>query len=344
MKKQSILCLTALAAILLTGCAGKTETVKTEKIIPVKTIAVSGSSVVYDSNYVGVVEESFALSISFTLTGTVEQVMVSEGQKVAKGQLLAVLESGTAQNAYDIAQSTLKQAQDAYDRIETLHKKGSVTDIKFVEVETGLAQAKAMEAISRKNIEDTKLFAPAAGVIAKRSIEEGANVMPGVAAFKLVSIDEVDVKVSIPENEIRNVNVGQQATITVPAAGDTEYTGKVDKKGIEANALSHTYDIRIRVKNSQSELMPGMVCKVSLSASDSLNTQFVVPNKAVQVAPDGKHFVWLADGSTAKRAFVTVGRLTDYGITVTGGLKEGDKIISEGFNKVSEGMKISVIQ
>ena len=344
MSKKSILCLTAIVAIYMTGCSGKTETVKVEKIIPVKTIAMSSSPVAFDRNYVGVVEESFALSIGFTLSGTVERVMVSEGQKVGKGHLLAVLESGTAQNTYDISKSTLKQAQDAYDRMATLHKKGSVTDIKFVEVETGLEKAKALEAISRKNLEDTKLYAPSAGIIAKRSVEEGANVMPGVPAFKLVSIDDVDIKVSIPENEIGSISIGQQATISVPAAGNTEYTGKVDKKGVEANTVSHTYDIRLRVRNQQSELMPGMVCKVLLSGGDSLATQFVLPNKSVQVAPDGKHFVWLTDGATAKRTFVTVGRLTDHGITVNNGLREGDRVITEGFNKVSEGMKVSVMQ
>ena len=335
-KLYSFLCLTAILA----GCEGKTETAKTEKVIPVKTLTMSGISSTVDKNYVGVAEESYALSLSFSLVGTVEQVMVSEGQKVSKGQLLATLNSGTVQSAYDIALSTLRQAQDAYDRLSKLHEKGSVTDIQFVEVETGLEQAKAMETISRKNLEDTKLYAPSAGIIAKRTIEEGENMMPGKSVFKLASIDEIDVKVSIPENEISSINVGQTASLTVSAIGNAEYTGRVDKKGVEANPVAHTYDIRIRVKNPQGKLMPGMVCKVFLTGDTSLQ-QFVVPNKAVQIASDGRHFVWLADGTTAKRAFVTVGSLTDHGITVKSGLSEGNKVITEGFNKVSEGMRIS---
>ena len=161
------------AAIFLAGCTGKTETVKTEKIIPVKTLVVNGSETMAERNYVGTAEESFAISLSFSLTGMVEQVTVSEGQRVSKGQMLAALNSGTAQNAYDVSNSTLQQAQDAYDRLSALHEKGSVTDIQFVEVETGLQQAKSMEAIARKNLDDTKLYAPFAGIIAKRSVEIG---------------------------------------------------------------------------------------------------------------------------------------------------------------------------
>jgi RND family efflux transporter MFP subunit len=342
-KLYSILCFTASAAVYLTGCSSKTETAKTDKIIPVKTLTVSASASTDEHNYVGVAEESSALSLSFSLAGTVERIMVTEGQRVSKGQLLAALNSGTAQNAYDISQSTLKQAQDAYNRLSELHKKGSITDIQFVEVETGLEKAVAMEAISRKSLEDTKLYTPIAGIVATRSIEKGANVAPGISAFKVVSIDEIDIKVSIPENEISRRNLGQSATITVPAINDMEYTGRVDKKGVEANALSHTYDIKIRVKNQQAKLMPGMVCKVSLSEG-GLQPQFVIPNKSVQIAPDDKHFVWLADGTTAKRCFITIGKLTDYGITVKDGLSEGDQVIIDGFNKVSEGMQISVIQ
>jgi len=339
-KLHPILFLATLAIVVAAGCSGRTEAVKTEKLIPVKTLVVSGSPTTAERNYVGTAEEAFAISLSFSLTGTVERVAVSEGQRVSKGQLLATLSDGTAKNAHDIAKSTLRQAQDAYDRIKSLHDKGSVTDIQFVEVETGLEKAKAMEAISRKNLEDTKLYAPFAGIIAKRSVEEGANVMPGVSLFKLVSIDEIDVKVSIPENEIGDIHKGQSATVTVSALGNREYRGTVHQKGVEGNLVSRTYDIRIRVKNPQAELMPGMVCKVFLTQDASV-PRIVIPNKAVQTAPNGRCFVWIAEGNIATRRFITTGALTDFGVTVENGLAEGDLLITEGYSKVSEGMKVS---
>ena len=341
-KLNTILCL-AIFTVILASCSEKTEMTKPEKVIPVRIITLSSSSATINHSYVGVAEESFALSLSFSLTGTVERILVSEGQRVNKGQLLAVLNSATVQNAYDITLSTLKQAQDAYDRLAKLHEKGSITDIQFVEVETGLQQAKSMEAISRKNLEDTKLYAPATGVIAKRSIEEGANVMPGIAAFKLVSVDEIDMKVPIPEGEIGGISVGQSAIVTIPAVNNAEYIGRVDKKGVEANPISHTYDIRVRIKNLQTKLMPGMVGKISLQ-SETVNEQIIVPNRVVLITHDGKHFVWLTDGSVAKRQFVTVGSLANDGVVITSGLKIGDRVIVDGYSKVSEGMKISVIQ
>jgi hypothetical protein len=68
--------------------------------------------------------------------------------------------------------------------------------------------------------------------------------------------------------------------------------------------------------------------------------QIIIPNKCVQITPDNRHFVWLADGNTARRRFIAVGSLADYGIIVENGLAEGDRLIVEGSTKISEGMKI----
>ncbi|MCL2041884.1 MAG: efflux RND transporter periplasmic adaptor subunit [Bacteroidales bacterium] len=338
-----IISLAAVATLCIASCNRKQATEQTSKIIPVKVMEIGFSEQSYSRNYVGTVEESSAVSVGFSGMGSVERVLVSEGERVKKGQLLAVLNSSTAQNAYDVAKSTLHQAQDAYDRLKPLHEKGSITEIKWIEVETGLQQAKAMEAISKKSLDDCNLYAPMDGVISKRSVEEGVNMMPGLSAFKLVSIDEVNINVPVPENEIGSIKTGQSATITVPALDNREYKGVVEKKGVEANPVSRTYALKIKVGNPKSELMPGMVCKAALlSDADGDVKKIIIPNKSVQIAPDNRKFVWLADGNTAKRRFITVGALSDYGIIVEDGLTKGDRLIVEGGSKVSEGMSLRV--
>jgi len=343
--KRSILIIStaALATLCLTNCNEKQIIEQTAKIIPVKVMNIGFSDNSNGRNYVGTVEESSAVSLSFTGMGTVERVLASEGERVRKGQLLAVLDGSTAQHAYDVAKSTLHQAQDAYNRLKPLHEKGSITDIKFIEVESGLDKAKAMEVISKKSLEDCKLYAPIDGVIAKRSVEEGVNVMPGLSAFKLVSIKDVYIKVPIPENEIGSVNLGQSASITVPALDNREHKGAVDKKGIEANPVSRTYTVKIKIANPKSELMPGMVCKVYLEQSCKTEN-IVIPNRTVQISPDNRQYVWVAEENTAKRRFITVGSLSDYGIIVEDGLSEGDRLIVEGYQKISEGMKLDILK
>ena len=347
-KTKKVISRTVFGVALTTLCLtnGCKEQIKEEtaKIIPVKVVDIGLSDHLNSQNYVGTVEESSAISVGFSGSGTIERILVSEGERVRKGQLLAVLNTHTAQNAYDVAKSTLHQAKDAYDRLKPLHEKGSLTDIKWVEVETGFEKAKAMEAIAKKNLEDCNLYAPISGVIAKRSAEEGGNVMPSTSVFKLVSIDEVYINVPISENEIGSIKVGQTATISVPALDNRNYTGVVDIKGVEANPVSRTYAIKIKVSNPKSELMPGMVCKAFLQNAKDGNTQkIVVPNRTVQVSHDGKHFVWIAENGIAKRRFVTIGTLNCNGVIVESGLSDGEQLIVEGYQKVSENMQITIL-
>lgn len=340
---SSFICLLASVTIFLTGCKGKTETGNREKVIPVKTVTIINSTMTSERNYIGIVEESFSYSLSFSVPGSVEKVYVSEGQKVKKGQILATLSSGMLQSTYETTLASQKQAQDAYDRLSKLHDNGSIPEIKFVEVETGLQKANSMAALAGKNLDDCKLYAPHDGVISLRSIEPGDNMIPNVTAFKLIVINKVNIKVAIPENEIGSTNSGLNAKVSVPALGNEIFSGKVEQKGVAANPLSHTYEIKVGIENTHFALMPGMVCKVYIQ-QDTSGQQIVIPNRAVQISHDGKRFVWLADGNIVKRRFVKTGLLSDFGVTIEEGLSAGDNLIVEGYQKVSEGMKVSINQ
>lgn len=341
MKKNSLI-IAALAFMATLGCNGKKEEPeRPAKIIPVKVVEVSVSTTANVRNYVGTIEESQAISLSFSGMGTVEQVFVTEGQRVAKGQLLARLNTATAQNAYSVSQAQLAQAQDAYDRLSKVHNNGSLPDIKFKEMEAGLQQAKSMAAISKKSLDDCNLYAPRSGVIAQCNLETGANAMPGVTAFKLVIIDKVTANFSVPENEISSTHRGQKAVIEVAALNNETFEGEIETKGISANLLSHSYEVKIAVNNPDAKLLPGMVCKIRL-AQDNATTEIVMPNGAIQIAPDGKRFVWLTEGGLAKRRFVKTGNLMDNGIAIREGLQTGDRLIVEGYRKISEGMSISI--
>ncbi|MDR0814786.1 MAG: efflux RND transporter periplasmic adaptor subunit [Bacteroidales bacterium] len=338
MKRVFICCIVALFAfIFASGCRNKKETAA-EKVIPVRVSEIVAENISLGHHYVGTVEESQSLSLSFSIPGNVDKVLVSEGEKVKKGQLLAILNRGNLQSTYDAALSTLHQAQDGYDRLLQLHEKGSLPDMKWVEMQTDLQKAKSTEAIARKNLEDCRLYAPQSGVVSICSIGTGENVTPNVGVLNLIVVDKVKVKMPVPENEISAIRIGQPAQVTVPAAGNSVFHGKVEEKGVSANPVSHTYEVRIGIDNRQWQLMPGMVGKVYLQESD--NRRIVVPARTVQLSTDGRRFVWLAAGSAARQQFVQTGDLTSGGVVINEGLQEGDLLITDGYHKVSEGMRI----
>ncbi len=292
-------------------------------------------------NYIGKIEEEFSSSLSFSVPGNIEQVFVNEGEYVEKGKLLATLNKENLQSTYDAAVAMLKQAEDAYERLEKLHKKGSIPEIQWIEMVTNLEKAKSAEKIAKKNLSDANLYAHFSGIIGKRHIEKGMYVMPTMKVIDLLSTKNIIVKVPIPENIISFVYVGQTVKITVSALNNRYYEGKVNMKGIVANPLSHSYEIAIPVENKDKQLMPGMICKVQLVADDSSQV-IVVPVQAVKLTHNGEHFVWLAIDGKAHKQYVKIGALSDFGVIIKEGLSDNNLVIIQGYQKVSEGCNIKI--
>lgn len=331
----------SLMIILAVGCSGKKNEPRGEREIPVKIVKVVSSGLVGSQSYVGTVEEESASSLSFQVMGNVERIYVREGQQVDKGQLLASLEQSTLRNTYDAAQASLKQAQDAADRMKILYENKSLPEIKWVEVESKLQQARSMESIARKNLEDACLYAPSGGVIGKRNVEAGENVQPGKPVFTLLNVKTVYIKIAVPEKEISSIGK-RKATITVGALNNQVFEGIVTEKGITANPVSHTYEAKIKLNNGQGLLLPGMVCNVKVESEDTLPA-ISLPNNVIQVAHTGQRYVWCVRNGKAKAVTVRVGDLTDSGILITDGLSEGDEVITDGYQKVSEDMKVTAL-
>lgn len=334
---RKVALLLTLAAVILTGCTKEQKGRRTEAV-KVKTLKVSAGSYAVGKNLMGTIEEEDGANVTFSVLGTVVRVMVEEGQFVRKGQPLAEVDGQNVRNAHEISAATLKQAEDAYRRLKDLYDKGTLPEIKMVEMETALAKARAAEAISSKSVSEIVLRAPFDGFVASANAHVGANVTPGVSGFRIVKIDRVKVKLTVPEKEIGEVKKGQHVTFTVSALGDSVFSGKVVTRGVSANVVNHSYSVSALVDNPRHVLLPGMVCKAHLeSVSDRYS--IVVPQQAIQISGHDR-FVWLViDGKTHWQS-VTTGEIVGGGVVIESGLTVGDVIIIEGQNKVCEDAKV----
>ena len=328
----------AMLCLVLSGCTANQKKDQKADYVSVKTIKADAKTHVVGKNYMGTIEEEDGANVSFGVVGTVVKVMVDEGQFVRKGQAMAEVDGQNVRNAHEISAATLNQAEDAYKRLKNLYDKGTLPEIKMVEMETALAKAKAAEAISRKSVDEIVLKAPFSGYVASSTVHVGASAVPGVTGFKLVKIDRVKVALSVPEKEIGKVNVGQKVTFTVNALGDQAFSGKIVSRGVTASAISHAYEVKAMVENHSHQLLPGMVCKVRLDNTGG-DYSIVVPQQAIQISGQDK-FVWIVKDGKAHRQGVTTGDVINEGVVVETGLTSGDVVIVEGQNKVSEDVRV----
>ncbi len=345
-----------LTLVLLSGCGGN-DNDKRDKAVSVKTTVIQPGVASGAQYYSGTIEETTGTSLSFSGMGTLQSLYVEEGQMVNSGQLIGVIDATTASNALVSAQSAvqmakdgLAQAQDAYDRMKQLYDNASLPEIQWIEVQTKLSQAKsslraaqAQEKIAEKGSKDTRLTAPFSGYISQKTADVGQNVGPGIPVVKLVKIDKVKVKITVPETDISKISKGQTLTVGVDALGGETFTATITEKGVEADPLSRSYDVRGLIDNSSHKLLPGMVCNVYKEVADATSTIFL-PANIIQIDADNKRFVWCVKDGKAVKTYVTTGANAGENITITDGLTAGDEVITEGQQKVSSGMSCQVIK
>ena len=329
-----------LAVTMACGCGNQKKDVE-KAPTRVETEVVGAAPDNRGQTYVGIVEEREGTAVSFTSMGVVKRVLVSEGQRVGKGQLIAEMDDTQARNLLTAAEAQAAQANDALERYRMLHDNGSLPEVQWVEIQSKVAQANSQLEIAKKNLADCRLTAPVSGVVGSKMIKAGETALPSQAVVTILDISSVKVKVSVPETEVGDITVTTPTRIKVEAA-DKEVSGGRIEKGVQADALTHTYDIKINVSNGDGKLLPGMVASVQfVAALQQQAGQVTLPVTAVQKNADGSHFVWIVENdSTAHRKPVTIGSTQGNRIIITGGVENGQRIVIEGYQKLSEGTRV----
>ena len=334
---RKVLVLALIAAAPLAGCRAKAETP-----LPPPTVAtalVERTDAARALRMSGTIESERSTVLSFAVPGTVEAVLADEGQPVRRGQVVARLTPTSFEHALGIAVAQQARAEDAVRRLEPMHRNGTVPEVKWVEVQTGLESAQHAVELARKNLNDAVLRAPEDGVIARRSVEPGSTVGPGVPALVLVQTRTVRAIAPVPEAQIARVRVGQPARVAVAALG-REFTGKVYEIGVVADPLTRTYPVKISLGNSDGALRVGMVVDASLPLPGD-GPGLSVPREAVRIDEHGSPCVFVvgADQKLQRRR-VDLAGFSGERIALHAGVNEGERVVVSGTPLLADGAAV----
>jgi len=335
-----------LVAILfaMASCNQKQEIIKKEDTsIRVKAKAVQNVNDMSNLRYSGTVEAAQTIPLTFQSSGTVEQVLVQEGDAVRKGQLLAVVNKADNQSIYNSSLASYQQAKDAYDRLKQVYDNGSLSEVKWVEMETNMKQAESQLQIAKNSLDKCNLYAPTNGVIGKRNVEPGQSSIASFSPIELVKIETVLVKISVPENEIGKIKKGMTATFTISALDNKSFEGTITNIGVVADQFSRTYEVKMTVNNSNLEMKPGMVCDVILNAT-SKKELVTIPYTAVSKDAEGNSFVYIVspDQKSVKKQIIKVGNYQSSGLEILSGITANETIVVEGKDKLSDNSTITL--
>jgi len=318
------------------------ETNYENKLVKVTVSKVSANGLDGSLTYNGTITPTITTPLSFLLPGTITNIYVEEGDFVKKGKILARIDESTYRTAYEGTTATEKQAQDAYNRLKTVYDKGSLPEIKWQEITAKLQQAKSVNKIAYQNLSNTLLRAPSKGYIGKRNVEIGESAISGEPILTLVSINNVYVKIAVPENEINKFNKNLSADISIPALGSEIYKGEVDKIGVVANTVSKTYDVKIIVANKNGVIKPGMACDVTIKMNPKVDI-ITIPYQSLTKDEDGNNYVFVVDPNSkiVSKKKVKLGSFVNNKIEILSGISKGDLIVVDGKQKITDNQKVT---
>lgn len=290
----------------------------------------------------GTLEAERTTTLSFSVPGTVEQVFVEEGQAVKRGQLIARVNARSYQDALSIAQSKASQAEDACRRLRPMADNKTIPEVKMVEVETGLQQARLSVSMAQKNVSDCVLVAPDSGVVARRSVEAGASVAPGLPVVAIVHTKTLLATAPVAEARVSQTKPGQAARVFVPAL-DKWFDGRIRDVGVVADPLTRTYQVRVSLANPDGIMRVGMLAEVDLLETDR-PLSGVVPPESIRVDEKGNPYVFVVlPTNTIEQRAVKVTGYVGEGSAIQGGLSEGESVITSGTAMLAPGMTVRVV-
>ena len=308
--------------------------------IKVSTIMMSKSTDMRTRSYVGQAKASRSVTLLAPYPGTLRLLEATVGEPVFEGDILAEIHSESIRSAYDMAQATLEQAEDGYARATKVHAKGGITEVKYKEVETDLAKARAAAAAAEDALKSCRIIAPFDAVVSAVYAHQGSELTMNQPLVKLLDPASLEIEFSVPEGELSGISEGMAAEVDIPALDKEGLQATIITKGVEASPVSHTYECTLKLLQPIDGFAPGMICKVVLGKD--MQPNYIIPAYVVQTDRNGR-YVWTVRNGTVFKTYVAIGGFAGNGVIVTDGLSDGDIVIYEGFRKVSSGMKVDVL-
>jgi multidrug efflux system membrane fusion protein len=343
----------------LTACQEKPEII--EVVRAIKTITVREQAKEQIRKFSGLVAAVDSSGLSFQVSGQVESVKVDIGDRVQKGQVLAVLDQEPYQLDVDAAGAELVKSEanvvntnSEYERQKRVYEQGAGAKSYLDAAEYNYRAAKsavnyqiARLNLAKRNLGLTTLRSPYDGAIAWRSVQPHEEVKVGQKVFEINAKGTMEVQLAVPESTIDRIQIDDPATITFPTLPGESAKGRISYIG-SAAVKAGAFPVKVELIDPNKNVKPGMTAEANLFIKDE-NQQpgYLVPIQALlpgSEANRGYAFVYDPNTSTVKKIAVRARGTEHKKAIVDEGLAPGDIIADAGVSFLADGMKVKLLK
>ncbi|QBJ77515.1 efflux RND transporter periplasmic adaptor subunit [Aquitalea sp. USM4] len=342
--------------LLLSACQQPDNSV--EEIRPVRVTTVGTLGNTPSDSFAGQIRARTETDLAFRIGGKMVAKLVNSGEHVKKGQVLARLDpSDTSldisakQAQLAAAESDLAQQQLNLQRYQQLLAKQFISQAQVDSQQNGVNaarakrdEARAQLAASRNQGSYTQLLADADGIVSQMLAEPGQVVAAGQPVARLAHDGEREAAIQVPENALQQVRQQKQFVVTL-WAGKQQFEGSLRELAGDADPATRTYAARISLPHA-SALALGQTVTVTLSGNGASQSQSLRLPLTALLDEQGKHYVWVVDDKTLRvsRRAVSVQSIDSQSVTLQGGVRPGEKVVSAGVHLLHDQQRVTLLQ
>ena len=301
--------------------------------------------------FVGRVTPLNKVDLAFQVSGQILELPISEGERREEGALIASLDPVDFELAVREARAAYDLAEIKFERVAKLEERGTVAQAPLDEARADKTYAKIALRTAERRLRQATIDAPFDALVARVLADRFSNTTPQQPVVRLQDVSEMRIIVSLPEEIAALARTETESfvfTATFPAAPGYEATLALREFVTEANPVAQTYQVEFAITGEvDPRLLPGMTAKVSgVSAPGSRPPPVVVPVGAIDTTDDTGARVWVFDSESATVAprDVQVGLPRDGSIIVFDALSPGERVVSAGWQGLTEGAEVRVSQ
>jgi HlyD family secretion protein len=325
-----------------------------ETIIVKPTVNVTNPPLLTATGYLVANKQS---KITPKISGKVVRLNFDVGDKVRRGQVLAVLESTNMQAQLDEAEAALSQAQREYNRQAALWKQGVTSRSLLDSAESQLKAARARVDQVRINMVDMVVRAPFDGTIATKNTEVGevissvtlgqvSGTLPAGAICTIVDLNTLEVEADVNEGNIGQVHEGQPAEVTVDAFPGEKWNGVLRQIIPTADRAKATVKVKVKILNPGEHLLPEMSATVSFLQAARTQAELREPPRIwlpTTAVVDGRVATIDANNRVIWKR-VTTGANRENRLEIVSGLREGERVVIAKADQLKKGQLVRLTE
>ena len=314
--------------------------VKTDKPIFVEVSELKKQSFTHYIEVEGRIDGDENVGVTSQMPGTINKILVSTGDMVKKGQVLAQLDNQTILQGLEELKTSLAFVNSIYLKQKNLWDQKIGTEIQFLTAKNNKeALEKKMETI-KEQIEMTKIKSPIDGTVEEITAKIGQSAMPGFPIFRVVNFNSLKVMAEISETYASKVKEGNKAQINFPDL-NREIESKISFSSKFISPANRTFSIEAQLPNA-ADYKPNMIARVKIVDYNS-DSSIVIPVNMIQDSEAGKYvYTAVNEGGKmiAKKQYIQFSSTYNGFAQITSGLNENDKLITTGYQDVNSGQII----